>query len=205
MGMKFLYNIEPHVSFGCISNVRFHHTSVFSVYEKRARDSYYSPSTPLLTDEHPLSSPGKQNSLPIVSQAAGEEWHGCLTLCALQRKDSRLGHLRQSVSFPASWQPSLGPPLWAGHQNMSSLFPSFWPMRRPRSNPAAACNHSKESYKDNTDKWSSGVPIGDIKWSPAAFWEVQGTSRVPSNQHFYDSVISDQTWQHTFLYDGHDF
>lgn len=87
MGMKFLCNVEPHVSSGCISNIKFHHTSVFSVYEKRARDSYYSPSTPLLTDEHPLLSPGKQNSLPVVSQAAGEERHGCLTLCALQRKE----------------------------------------------------------------------------------------------------------------------
>lgn len=121
MGMKFLYSVEPHTSFGCTSNVRLHHTSVFTVYEKRARDSYYSPSTPLLTDEHPLLSPGKQNSLPIVSQAAGEEWYGCLTLCVLQRKDGRLGHLKQLVSFTASRQPSLGAPLWAGHQTVNNV------------------------------------------------------------------------------------
>lgn len=100
-------------------------------------------------------------------------------------KETQIGTCETISFLPRFWQFWLGPPLWPVHQIVSSAtdFPSIWLTWRLKRNPTAACSHLEGSYKDNAEQLSSGVAIGDIKWPPASFWELQRTSRVPSNQH----------------------
>lgn len=175
--------------------------SVYPVYKSEEK-SYHNVSTQMKTHFCPL-----EDKTPFPQQQASS-WRRLTWLIPFpQRKDGRLGHVKQLVSFTVSWQLSLGPPLWPVHQIVSSVtdLPSIWLIWRLRRNRTAACSYLEGSYKDNEEQLSSGVAIGDIKWPPATFWELQRTSRVSSNQHFYDSVISVHMWQHTLLYDGDDF